>query len=310
MVLLGSRLATAVTTSRTSIILVLLLYAAVSCTAASSDRAEGRYSFSLTTFDPQGKLGQVERALEAASLGTPVVCVVVDESSLKKKSSIILAAPQVLPSSLMEDDGTSRFVRVTNEIVVSHSGLSADGRVLVAAAQRLAMEHAYTFDEENGIPIDFFLQELSLLFQRYTMKPGARPFGCFLIVAYMPIHVKRFFDDEDESYKPMICRIDPSGCIEKLDSPVVIINGNYLESLTDIRSKLQELVVSSRNGASNDGDGPTQIANLLRSAIREQAKKRRIVAGDTISTAPSSSEDETILTACLSSTGQFCIERK
>jgi 20S proteasome alpha/beta subunit len=135
----------------------------------ATDRADERYSYSLTTFDPSGKLNQVERAMQAAEQGTPVVAVV-------KTDSVILAAPQVLPSPAFTlDDGTSRFLLLTPEIMISHSGLSADGRILVAAAQRLAVEHEYTFDE--NISVGIFLEELSLLFQEYTMKPATRPFG-------------------------------------------------------------------------------------------------------------------------------------
>ena len=36
----------------------------------ASDRADQRYSYSLTTFDPSGKLNQVERAMQAAEQGT------------------------------------------------------------------------------------------------------------------------------------------------------------------------------------------------------------------------------------------------
>jgi 20S proteasome alpha/beta subunit len=367
LMLLGSLAITTTTTrtrrTKTNMLVVLLLFytvvilasfcTAASAAAADTRRAEGRYSFSLTTFDPQGKLGQVERAMEAASHGPPIVaCVVVNDddddknngSSSSTSMIVVLAAPQVLPSPscFMQDDGTRRFVRITDEILVAHSGLSADGRVLLAAAQRLAVEHEYTYDV--AIPIDSFLQQLSLLFQQYTMKPGARPFGCYLVVAYMPTTTRRR-QHEDSRQKPMICRIDPSGCIEKFDTDhhdggsavVVIINGNHLESLTDLRAQLQTLVSSSKtnvaaiiessvsstspiltNDKGNDhvnddvdDNVPTRIAHLLRSSIREQAKKRRIVTGDDNTTPSTASEDEmTILTASLSSTGQFCMERK
>jgi len=138
---------------------------------------DGRHSYSLTTFDPDGKLGQVERALLAESLGTPIVGVV-------KGNNIILASPQILPSPLMDDDGTSRFVVASPQIVLGHSGIASDGRVVTESAQRLAIEHSYTYNEP--IPIYLFLEEISLLFQAYTAKPGARPFGCTLLVGYLP----------------------------------------------------------------------------------------------------------------------------
>jgi len=190
---------------------------------SSGNRIDSRHSFSLTTFDPSGRLSQVERAAFAANMGAPIIGVIVQDS-------IVMTAPQLLPSPFMTDDGTARFARISPEIMVAHSGLSADGRALLASAQRLAIEHEYTYDE--NIPIEIFLQQLSLLFQEYTMKPGARPFGVTLLVGYMPLKIardngdKQRYDDDDDAAapvsllgrrkKPLLCRIDPSGSLKDL----------------------------------------------------------------------------------------------
>lgn len=166
---------------------------------------ENRYSFSLTTFSPTGKLQQVEYASLAASLGSPVVAVILDDDT------VLLAAPHVVPSPLVRDDGTRRFCKICDGITVAHSGIGADGRAVIAAAQRLAIEHAYTFDQE--IPVEIFLEEVSLLFQKYTMRPGARPFGCSLLVASLV----------DE--KPVLYKIVPSGNVEKMNQTAVLGSG-------------------------------------------------------------------------------------
>ena len=125
-----------------------LSLAAVLCgqVCNGAEGIDGRHSFSLTTFDPTGKLGQVERASIAASLGTPLVAVC--RQSEVGVWKVVLAAPQILSSPFVRDDGTARFSPVTSQILVAHTGISADGRVIVAAAQRLAVEHAFTFGEE------------------------------------------------------------------------------------------------------------------------------------------------------------------
>lgn len=181
---------------------------------------DGRHSYSLTTFDQDGKLGQVERALVAASLGTPIIGVIKGDND-----SIILASPQILPSPLMNDDGTSRFAVVSPQIVLGHSGIASDGRVVMESAQRLAIEHSYTYDEP--IPIDLFLEEISLLFQAYTMKPGARPFGCTLLVGYLPPSCSMTSRRSIQSKaKPRLFQIDCSGSVVELDT-VAIINGKF-----------------------------------------------------------------------------------
>lgn len=188
---------------------------------AQSIPTETRHSFSLTTFDVNGKLDQVERALLAASLGTPIVGAIILGTN-NTEDRILLAAPQILPSPLMSDDGTSRFARVSPHIVMGHTGIAADGRVVVEAAQRLAIEHSYTYDEP--IPIGIFLEEISLLFQSYTTKPGVRPFGCTLLVAFLPPLLSSY---SELSKRPRFFRMDCSGAVEELIS-VATINGKFL----------------------------------------------------------------------------------
>jgi 20S proteasome alpha/beta subunit len=243
--------------------LSLLMWACVflggNCVCYGSDSGiDGRHSFSLTTFDPSGKLGQVERASIAASLGIPIVAVCCRRNN--GSSGILMAAPQVLSSPLVKADGTSRFSMVSSEIAVAHSGISADGRVLVAAAQRLAVEHAYTFNEP--IPIELFLEEVSLLFQEYTMKPGARPFGVTLLVAYVPCSSME--NDNHDGPQPHLYRIDPSGSVSSLGS-YAIINGKKLIN--------DEAVAKIKEIANTMGDDLEQaqvrLTKILTDAIRK-----------------------------------------
>ena len=216
--------------------------------ATTADRLDGRYSFSLTTFDPQGKLAQVERATQAASLGTPVLGI------CTPKGGVYLCAPQVLPSPLMLDDGTARFWSISPSIAVAHSGM-VDGRIVVAAAQRMAIEYEYTYDEE--MPVEAFLEELSLLFQEYTIKAGCRPFGCSLLVAYL----------DEESAKHCLFRIDPSGAVEACGSSGLIGSVKI-----DILTKLKQL---SESGDADEQD----LLALMKEILYEASRK----AGTTMS---------------------------
>jgi 20S proteasome alpha/beta subunit len=233
----------------------------------------------LSTFDPDGKLGQVERATQAAALGTPVVAVC-------KPGRIVLCAPQVLPSPLVKDDGTARFAPITPTIAVAHSGISADGRVLVAAAQRLAVEHAYTFDE--AIPIEIFLEEVSLLFQEYTMKPGARPFGVTLLVADL--------STRSENSIPKLYRIDPSGSVQALGQ-VAVVNGKFN---AELQTRLQE--IADRAEETLVEEDRRQVTRVLAEAIDKAARDRRAES--------SLPNGLTILSASLTKEHGLTVERK
>lgn len=246
---------------------------------------DGRYSFSLTTFNPSGALGQVERALQAAAMGAPLVAVVLPDS-------IIMASPQVLSSPLIQDDGTSRFARVTKEIVVTHTGLSADGRVLVAAAQRMAVEHEYTFDET--IPIELFLEGLSLLFQEYTMKPAARPFGATLVVGYVPsLETRMKMGLAEASASPQLFRVDASGGVESLGNHAVI-NGNL--ERTDLLASLK--AIADDVASASVEETRQSLVDAFHSGLAEQATRKR-----------QDLPEYTLLTTSLSRDGRFTVDR-
>ena len=300
---------------------------------------DGRHSYSLTTFDTEGRLRQVDRALEAASLGTPILAVVMEEkdslplhpqnnnknnkNNKKSEYGILMVSPQRLPSMLMDDDGTSRFAAITSELMVAHSGLSADGRVIVAAAQRLAVQHEYVFDEE--IPIDIFLQELSLLFQEYTMKPAARPFGVILLVAHVP---------QQQQTKPQLFRVDPSGSVSGLGR-FALLNGNALDtpvlrqSLLDVTKATTTTATTKENNAEENSHSSTiqqngkaattttttndlmqqqqtKIVSILQDALRRQAKQQ----GDHyLEEEEDNGRRTAIVSAALSRTRGFSVQR-
>jgi len=249
---------------------------------------DGRHSYSLTTFDPDGKLGQVERALMAASLGTPIVGVV-------KGDDIILASPQILPSPLMNDDGTTRFAVVSPQIVLGHSGISSDGRVLVESAQRLAIEHSYTYDEP--IPINLFMEEISLLFQAYTMKPGARPFGCTLLVGYLPPQgshsTTRTRNKDEVNEKPRLFQIDCSGSVVELDT-VAIIN---IDKGGDMKSKLVSFAEQNSGEGiagrkSNNAGNRKSISRIVKEALTKNTSNGGNVTRKTKYSSKENRDDE------------------
>ncbi|MGK3739681.1 MAG: 20S proteasome alpha/beta subunit [Bacillariaceae sp.] len=228
---------------------------------------DGRHSYSLTTFNTDGKLEQVERALVASSMGTPIVGII-------KGDRILLSSPQILPSPLMNDDGTSRFAVVSPQIVVGHSGISADGRVLVESAQRLAIEHAYTFDEP--ISIRLFLEEISLLFQEYTMKPGARPFGCTLLVGFLPpiapSTTSRSSRSKIKQQKPRLFQIDCSGTVVEHDT-IAIINGKFPGE--DLKTNLMDFAKKQNDEVNEIEKDRESISKILQEALEITTKTKK-----------------------------------
>lgn len=249
---------------------VLLLLYHIFLSSAKDRRVpvNARHSYSLTTFDTHGKLTQVERASRAALLGTPVIAVCTNDT-------IYFSAPQALPSPFIVDDGTARFAKVSDTIIVSHTGIAADGRIAIAAAQRCSVSHEYTYDE--NMPVEAFLEEMSLFFQEYTMKAGVRPFGCSLIVGSL---------DDKQLY-----RLDPSGAVETLGSFGVI--GSMSNKLKDSVEKI-----------SNDYENSAEKQDQIRAAL----SKALVKAINEVEASPDKSGIQTILSASFSRQG-FVLDR-
>lgn len=165
-------------------------------------------------------------------MGPTLIAIQLPASELgyPKENEVLFLTCQKAPTCFVNDDGTSRIVQVHKEIVVAHTGIAADGRKVVADAIRAAVEHKYIFDED--VPLEKFLEDLSMLFQKYTMKPGARPFGCSILVSYIPQYASR----DSDGAGPQFFRIDPSGLVQNVSESIIVL-GSQAEAVTALLSE-------------------------------------------------------------------------
>jgi len=151
-----------------------------------------RYSFSLTTFSPSGKLVQIEYALKAVEGGAPSV-------GIKAANGIVLAVDKKFNSSLIDETSIIRIEPMTKNIGMVYSGLGPDYRVLVKKARKIAQQYKLWYGEE--IPTEQLVMRISGVMQEYTQSGGVRPFGVSLLVAGW-----------DADYNtPHLFQCDPSG---------------------------------------------------------------------------------------------------
>lgn len=129
------------------------------------------YDRALTVFSPEGRLYQVEYALEAVRRGTLAVAV-------KSKEGVVLAAEIKVPSVLMDADSIDKIFQVDNHVGVAISGLHADSRVLINYARVQAQSYRLTYDEP--VQLSMLVKTIADLKQMYTQYGGIRPFGCSL----------------------------------------------------------------------------------------------------------------------------------
>ncbi|CAO0791184.1 nucleophile aminohydrolase [Mucor lusitanicus] len=150
-----------------------------------------RYSFSLTTFSPSGKLVQIEYALNAVSQGVTSV-------GIKATNGIVIATEKKSASSLVDDSTLEKVATICANIGMIYSGMGPDFRVLVSKARKAAQAYKRVYMEEP--PVRILVQEVASVMQEYTQSGGVRPFGVSLLIA-----------GYDEVNGPSLYQVDPSG---------------------------------------------------------------------------------------------------
>ena len=132
----------------------------------------GGYDRSLTMFSPEGRLYQVEYALEAVRRGT--LCI-----GLKSNAGAALITRKKF-TKLMDPSTIQKIFRMDEHIGCSISGLHADSRILVDYARVQCQVHRLTYDEP--VRIKTITRKLADIKQQYTQHGGVRPFGSALLI--------------------------------------------------------------------------------------------------------------------------------
>jgi len=113
------------------------------------------YDRGVNTFSPEGRLFQVEYAIEAIKLGSTAI-------GLQTKSGSVLAVEKRLTSPLLEPSSVEKIAEIDTHVGAAMSGLVADARTLVDHARVEAQNHRFTYDEPIGVEA-LTQGELSLL---------------------------------------------------------------------------------------------------------------------------------------------------
>ncbi|KAK3214933.1 hypothetical protein GRF29_19g1722477 [Pseudopithomyces chartarum] len=134
-----------------------------------------RYDSRTTIFSPEGRLYQVEYALEAIShAGTAL--------GILAKDGIVLAAERKVTSKLLEQDTSAEKLYILNDnMITAVAGMTADANILINYARDVAQRYLLTYNED--IPCEQLVRRLCDLKQGYTQRGGLRPFGVSLIYA-------------------------------------------------------------------------------------------------------------------------------
>lgn len=147
----------------------------------------GAYDRAITVFSPQGRLYQVEYALETVKSGSTSVGIRVEEG-------VVLAVEERAHSRLQSPAYSQKLFQVDVHIGAAASGLISDARVLVDSARVYAQSYRLTYDEPPSV--EGIAKRVGDLMQLYTQHGGVRPFGVALLIGGVSVDGARLFYTE------------------------------------------------------------------------------------------------------------------
>ena len=148
------------------------------------------YDGAITIFSPEGRIYQVEYALELVKRGSPIV-------GVRSKEGVVLAAMEPKLSKLAAPSNSKKIFKIDDHVGVAIAGLSPDARVLIRQARLYSQSNRMTYDEP--VDVEDLTSSVGDLLQRYTQNAGVRPFGVSLL-----------FGGVDE-FRVSLISTDPSG---------------------------------------------------------------------------------------------------
>jgi proteasome alpha subunit len=123
-------------------------------------------------FSPEGRLYQVEYALESVRKGTLAV-------GIKSKNGACVSVYKKVTSPLMDPDSIQKIFKVDEHIGCAISGLHADSRILVDYARVQCQVNQLSYNEP--VLLKTLVRKIADIKQQYTLWGGVRPFGSALL---------------------------------------------------------------------------------------------------------------------------------
>lgn len=151
-----------------------------------------RYDTRTTIFSPEGRLYQVEYALEAISHAGTSLGILADDG-------ILLAAEKRNTNKLLDEVNFSeKIYKLNDDLCCSVSGITSDANILISELRLIAQRYQLQYQEP--IPCENIVSNLCNIKQAYTQFGGKRPFGVSIL--YM---------GWDKQFGYQLYQSDPSG---------------------------------------------------------------------------------------------------
>mmetsp|Transcript_15206 Transcript_15206/g.33582 ORF Transcript_15206/g.33582 Transcript_15206/m.33582 type:complete len:251 (+) Transcript_15206:55-807(+) len=178
-----------------------------------------RYDSRTTTFSPEGRLYQVEYAMEAINNAGSTI-------GILSKDGVILAGEKKTTSKLLDQGRSSeKIYAVDDHVICAVAGVTADANILINRLRLSAQQYTYAY--QAPMPLEQLIVSACDLKQSYTQFGGLRPFGVSFLVAGW-----------DRHFGFQLYHTDPSGNYSGWKATAIGVNNQTAQST--LRSDWQE----------------------------------------------------------------------
>jgi len=201
--------------------------------------AQQGYDRAITVFSPDGRLYQVEYAIETVRRGTIAV-------GIKSKEGIIIAVEEK-PRKLQISDVAQKIFQVDDHVGVAAAGYIPDARSQVDNARFFSQSNKLVYDEP--VEVETIAKHLADQSQQFTQYAGVRPFGVSLIIGGVV------------NNNPELYLTDPSGTYISYEAIAI---GSDSDKVTDFLEK------TYTNNLSLDDAGALAVAAIYLSSEEKE----------------------------------------
>jgi len=151
------------------------------------------YDMTPTMYSPDGRIYQVEYAIETVKRGAIAI-------GLQAKDGIVIAVEEK-SRDLQVEDITQKIFQVDDHVGIAAAGYIPDARVMVDNARFFSQSNKLTYDEVTEV--EAIAKHLADQSHQFTQYSGVRPFGVALIIAGVDKNgTKIFVTDPSGTYVP------------------------------------------------------------------------------------------------------------
>ena len=151
------------------------------------------YDMTPTMYSPDGRIYQVEYAIETVKRGAIAI-------GLQANDGVVIAVEEK-SRDLQVENITQKIFQVDDHIGIAAAGYIPDARVLVDSARFFSQSNKLTYDE--SVEIETVAKHLADQSHQFTQYSGVRPFGVALIIAGVDRKGTRVFvTDPSGTYVP------------------------------------------------------------------------------------------------------------